>query len=65
MQMAVIEAARNVIGVAMQAQKSLTKKRAANALNEFVYHLKEWVQGNHSLKKGLRRQRRDHAPWCL
>ncbi|MGB3179395.1 MAG: CTP synthase [Albidovulum sp.] len=55
MQMAVIEAARNVAGLAdagseefdHEAEKDGAKKR----FTPVVYHLKEWVQGNHKVAR--------------
>ncbi|MCC5975780.1 MAG: CTP synthase [Rubellimicrobium sp.] len=47
MQMAVIEAARNVAGVARAGSEEFDHEAGAKRFEPVVYHLKEWVQGNH------------------
>ncbi len=47
MQMAVIEAARNVAGVATAGSEEFDHEAGKKRFEPVVYHLKEWVQGNH------------------
>ncbi|MFN3642057.1 MAG: CTP synthase [Gemmobacter sp.] len=47
MQMAVIEAARNLAGVADAGSEEFDHEAGARRFTPVVYHLKEWVQGNH------------------
>ncbi len=47
MQMAVIEAARNVAGLARAGSEEFDHEAGAKRFEPVVYHLKEWVQGNH------------------
>ncbi len=46
MQMAVIEAARNVAGVATAGSEEFDHESGKKRFEPVVYHLKEWVQGN-------------------
>src|SRR5690554_1348119 len=46
MQLAVIEAARNVAGIANAGSEEFELKGSAKRFEPVVYHLKEWVQGN-------------------
>lgn len=46
MQLAVIEAARNVAGIANAGSEEFELKSGAKRFEPVVYHLKEWVQGN-------------------
>ncbi len=46
MQMAVIEAARNVAGVAKAGSEEFDHEAGEKRFEPVVYHLKEWVQGN-------------------
>ncbi|ETX30039.1 CTP synthase [Roseivivax isoporae] len=46
MQMAVIEAARNVAGVARAGSEEFDHEAGKKRFEPVVYHLKEWVQGN-------------------
>jgi CTP synthase len=50
MQMAVIEAARNVAGVARAGSEEFDLK-GDKRIEPVVYHLKEWVQGNHAVTR--------------
>ena len=47
MQMAVIEAARNLVGVANAGSEEFDHEAGEKRFTPVVYHLKEWVQGNH------------------
>ncbi len=46
MQMAVIEAARNVAGLATAGSEEFDHEAGKKRFEPVVYHLKEWVQGN-------------------
>jgi CTP synthase len=46
MQMAVIEAARNLAGLADAGSEEFDHEAGAKRFTPVVYHLKEWVQGN-------------------
>ncbi|HRK43937.1 MAG TPA: CTP synthase [Gemmobacter sp.] len=47
MQMAVIEAARNLAGLSDAGSEEFDHEAGAKRFTPVVYHLKEWVQGNH------------------
>ncbi len=47
MQMAVIEAARNLAGITDAGSEEFDLEAGAKRFTPVVYHLKEWVQGNH------------------
>jgi CTP synthase len=51
MQMAVIEAARNVAGVARAGSEEFDHEAGVKRFEPVVYHLKEWVQGNHAVTR--------------
>ena len=51
MQMAVIEAARNVAGVAKAGSEEFDHEKGEKRFEPVVYHLKEWVQGNHTVSR--------------
>ena len=51
MQMAVIEAARNVAGVANAGSEEFDHEAGGKRFEPVVYHLKEWVQGNHVIER--------------
>jgi len=53
MQMAVIEAARNVAGVARAGSEEFDHEKGEKRFEPVVYHLKEWVQGNHVVERKL------------
>ncbi|MCX8509249.1 MAG: CTP synthase, partial [Rhodobacteraceae bacterium] len=53
MQMAVIEAARNLAGVARAGSEEFDHEAGAKRFEPVVYHLKEWVQGNHAVTRKL------------
>jgi len=51
MQMAVIEAARNVAGVADAGSEEFDHESGKKRFTPVVYHLKEWVQGSHKIAR--------------
>ncbi len=51
MQMAVIEAARNVAGIAEAGSEEFDHEFGKKRFEPVVYHLKEWVQGNHKVER--------------
>ena len=53
MQMAVIEAARNLAGISDAGSEEFDHEAGAKRFTPVVYHLKEWVQGNHVVERKL------------
>ena len=53
MQMAVIEAARNLAHVTDAGSEEFDHEGATKRFTPVVYHLKEWVQGNHIVARKL------------
>ncbi|KCV81470.1 CTP synthetase [Actibacterium atlanticum] len=51
MQMAVIEAARNVAGMANAGSEEFDHEAGEKRFTPVVYHLKEWVQGNKTVAR--------------
>jgi CTP synthase len=51
MQMAVIEAARNVAGITTAGSEEFDHESGKKRFEPVVYHLKEWVQGNHKVER--------------
>ena len=51
MQMAVIEAARNLVGVKNAGSEEFDHESGEKRFTPVVYHLKEWVQGNHTVRR--------------
>ena len=51
MQMAVIEAARNVAGLTEAGSEEFDHEAGKKRFEPVVYHLKEWVQGNHKVTR--------------
>ncbi|OWY04147.1 MULTISPECIES: CTP synthase [Thioclava] len=51
MQMAVIEAARNLAGVNDAGSEEFDHEAGKKRFTPVVYHLKEWVQGNHRVER--------------
>ncbi|WP_375689692.1 CTP synthase [Pseudooceanicola sp. LIPI14-2-Ac024] len=51
MQMAVIEAARNLAGVDKAGSEEFDHEAGKKRFEPVVYHLKEWVQGNHAVQR--------------
>jgi CTP synthase len=53
MQMAVIEAARNVAGLKDAGSEEFDHESGQKRFEPVVYHLKEWVQGNHKVERKI------------
>ncbi len=53
MQMAVIEAARNVAGLTKAGSEEFDHEAGKKRFEPVVYHLKEWVQGNYVEKRSV------------
>ena len=53
MQMACIEAARNLAGIANAGSEEFDHEAGKRRFTPVVYHLKEWVQGNHKVERKL------------
>ncbi len=53
MQMAVIEAARNVAGITDAGSEEFDHEAGQKRFTPVVYHLKEWVQGNYKVKRDV------------
>ena len=53
MQMAVIEAARNLVGISDAGSEEFDQHAGARRFTPVVYHLKEWVQGNHMVTRSM------------
>ena len=51
MQMAVIEAARNLADMPDAGSEEFDHEAGARRFTPVVYHLKEWVQGNHKVER--------------
>ena len=51
MQMAVIEASRNLVGLANAGSEEFDVEAGEKRFTPVVYHLKEWVQGNHTVTR--------------
>lgn len=51
MQMAVIEAARNLAGMKDAGSEEFDHEAGAKRFTPVIYHLKEWVQGNHVVER--------------
>ena len=51
MQMAVIEASRNLAGLKNAGSEEFDHEAGAKRFTPVVYHLKEWVQGNHTVRR--------------
>lgn len=51
MQMAVIEAARNVAGITEAGSEEFDHEAGGKRFEPVVYHLKEWIQGNHKVSR--------------
>ncbi|MCA0045182.1 CTP synthase [Celeribacter litoreus] len=51
MQMAVIEAARNLAGIEAAGSEEFDHEAGKKRFEPVVYHLKEWVQGNHTVRR--------------
>ncbi len=53
MQMAVIESARNTAGLPDAGSEEFDHEAGEQRFTPVVYHLKEWVQGNHKVERKL------------
>ncbi|MFC0339269.1 CTP synthase [Paracoccus niistensis] len=53
MQMAVVEAARNLAGIKDAGSEEFDHEAGADRFTPVVYHLKEWVQGNYTVQRKL------------
>jgi CTP synthase len=53
MQMAVIEAARNVAGLETAGSEEFDHEAGKKRFEPVVYHLKEWVQGNQTVERSV------------
>ena len=53
MQMAVIEAARNLAGLENAGSEEFDHEAGEKRFEPVVYHLKEWVQGNHKVARKI------------
>ena len=53
MQMAVIEASRNLAGLANAGSEEFDHESGEKRFTPVVYHLKEWVQGNHIVARKI------------
>jgi len=51
MQLAVIEAARNVAGIPEAGSEEFDHEAGGKRFEPVVYHLKEWVQGNYTVRR--------------
>ncbi|QPM90136.1 CTP synthase [Pseudooceanicola algae] len=51
MQMAVIEAARNLANIETAGSEEFDHESGQKRFEPVVYHLKEWVRGNHAVKR--------------
>ncbi len=51
MQLAVIEAARNVAGMNTAGSEEFDHEAGEKRFEPVIYHLKEWVQGNHTVAR--------------
>ena len=54
MQMAVIEGARNVAGIKSAGSEEFDHEAGQKRFEPVVYHLKEWVQGNHKVERSVK-----------
>ena len=54
MQMAVIEGARNVAGIKSAGSEEFDHEAGEKRFEPVVYHLKEWVQGNHKVERSVK-----------
>jgi len=51
MQMAVVEAARNLAGLPTAGSEEFDHEAGGKRFEPVVYHLKEWIQGNHTVAR--------------
>ncbi len=65
MQMAVIEAARNVAGVKTAGSEEFDHEAGKKRFEPVVYHLKEWVQGNYKVTRSASDDKAAPCGWRL
>ena len=53
MQLAVIEAARNLAGIKDAGSEEFDQEAGGKRFTPVVYHLKEWVEGNRTIKRAI------------
>ena len=53
MQTAVIESARNMAGISNAGSEEFDHEAGKRRFEPIIYHLKEWVQGNHKVSRNL------------
>ncbi|MEM1385750.1 MAG: CTP synthase [Pseudomonadota bacterium] len=53
MQMAVIEAARNLAGLPEAGSEEFDHERGGKSFEPVIYHLKEWLDGNRTIKRDV------------
>ncbi len=53
MQMAVIEASRNLVGLQDAGSEEFDLEAGARRFTPVIYHLKEWVEGNRTIKRSV------------
>lgn len=53
MQMAVIEASRNLLGLDTAGSEEFDHEAGARRFEPVVYHLKEWLEGNRTVKRAV------------
>jgi CTP synthase len=51
MQMAVIEASRNLLGLADAGSEEFDNEAGERRFTHVIYHLKEWLEGNRTIKR--------------
>jgi CTP synthase len=51
MQMAVVEAARNLAGIAKAGSEEFDHETGAKRFEPIIYHMKEWLEGNRTIKR--------------
>ena len=53
MQIAVIESARNMAGISNAGSEEFDHEAGKRRFEPIIYHLKEWVQGNHKVSRNV------------
>jgi len=57
MQMAVIEATRNLMGIANAGSEEFDHEAGKRRFEPVIYHLKEWLEGNRTIKREITDQK--------
>jgi CTP synthase len=52
LQMAVVEAARNLAGIARAGSEEFDAEKGASRFEHVVFHMREWVAGNETVRRG-------------